>query len=261
MPEFVYQDPFPLGPDTTKYRLLSRDLVSVVQFEGAEVLKVAPEALTLLARAALRDVSFLLRTAHLEKMAAILKDPGSSPNDRGVALVMLRNAEVSDNFVLPFCQDTGTATVVGKKGQRVWTGAKDEECLSRGIYETYRDESLRYSQTVPLTLYEEKNSGTNLPAQIDLYATDGMKYEFLFVAKGGGSANKSMLFQETKAVLNPGTLEKFLTEKMKTLGTAACPPYHLVFVIGGTSAEACLKAVKLASAGCRDALPGAGNMH
>ena len=261
MPEFVYQDPFPLGPDTTKYRLLSRDLVSVARFEGAEVLKVAPEALTLLAREALRDVSFLLRPAHLEKVAAILKDPESSPNDRGVALVMLRNAEVSANFVLPFCQDTGTATIIGKKGQRVWTGARDEECLSRGIYETYRDESLRYSQTVPLTLYEEKNSGTNLPAQIDLYATEGMKYEFLFVAKGGGSANKSVLFQETKAVLNPGTLEKFLVEKMKTLGTAACPPYHLAFVIGGTSAEACLKAVKLASAGYYDSLPIAGNIH
>jgi fumarate hydratase, class I len=259
MPEFAYQDPFPLQPDTTKYRLLSKDLVSVNRFDGAEVLKVAPEALALIAREALRDVSFLLRSAHLEKVAAILSDPEASNNDRGVALAMLRNAEVSANFVLPFCQDTGTATVVGKKGQRIWTGVKDEEYLSRGIYEAFRDENLRYSQTIPMDMYEEKNSGTNLPAQIDLYATDGMKYEFLFLAKGGGSANKSLLFQETKAVLNPGALEKFLTEKMKTLGTAACPPYHLAFVIGGTSAEACMKAVKLASAGYLDSLPAEGN--
>jgi fumarate hydratase, class I len=259
MPEFAYQDPFPLQPDTTKYRLLSKDLVSINRFDGAEVLKVAPEALALVAREALRDVSFLLRSAHLEKVAAILSDPEASNNDRGVALAMLRNAEVSANFVLPFCQDTGTATVVGKKGQRIWTGVKDEEYLSRGIYEAFRDENLRYSQTIPMDMYEEKNSGTNLPAQIDLYATDGMKYEFLFLAKGGGSANKSLLFQETKAVLNPGALEKFLTEKMKTLGTAACPPYHLAFVIGGTSAEACMKAVKLASAGYLDSLPAEGN--
>ena len=259
MPEFVYQDPFPLGPDTTRYRLLTRDHLSVTGFDGVEVLKVAPAALALVAREALRDVSFLLRSAHLEKVAAILDDPEASPNDRGVALAMLRNAEVAAGFVLPFCQDTGTATVIGKKGQRVWTGAKDEEQLARGIYETFQKENLRYSQTIPIDTYEEKNSGTNLPAQIDLYATDGMTYELLFVAKGGGSANKTYLFQETKALLNPASLERFLTEKMKTLGTAACPPYHLAFVIGGTSAEACLKAVKLASTGYLDHLPAAGN--
>jgi fumarate hydratase class I len=223
------------------------------------MLKVDPRALTLLAREALREVSFLLRPAHLEKVAAILKDPEASANDRSVALAMLRNAEIAAEFVLPFCQDTGTATVVAKKGQRVWTGAKDEEWISRGIWETWQKESLRYSQTVPLGMYDEKNSGDNLPAQIDLYATEGMSYDFLFVAKGGGSANKTYLFQETKAVLNPASLEKFLIEKMKTLGTAACPPYHLVFVVGGTSAEACIKTVKLASTGYLDALPREGN--
>ncbi len=260
MPEFVYQDPFPLGPDTTRYRLLTKDHVSVARFEWAEILKVEPAALQQLAREALRDISFLLRPAHLEKVAAILSDPEASANDRGVALAMLRNAEIAAHFVLPFCQDTGTATVIGKKGQNVWTGAKDEEHLSRGIYETFQKENLRYSQTVPLQMYEEKNSGTNLPAQIDLYATTGMTYEFLFVAKGGGSANKTFLFQETKAVLNPESLEAFLTDKMKSLGTAACPPYHLAFVIGGTSAEACLKTVKLATAGYLDGLPAAGGI-
>jgi fumarate hydratase class I len=259
MPEFVYQDPFPLGTDTTKYRLLTKDHVSVTRFDGTEILKIQPEALTLVAREAFRDVSFLLRTAHLEKVAAILADPEASANDRGVAVAMLRNAEVSAKAVLPFCQDTGTATIVAKKGQRVWTGTKDEEYLSRGVYDTYTKEYLRYSQTIPVRMYEEKNSGTNLPAQIDIYATDGMKYEFLFVAKGGGSANKTYLYQETKAVLNPDSLVRFLTEKMKSLGTAACPPYHLAFVIGGTSAEACLKTVKLASAGYLDALPSSGS--
>jgi len=258
MPEFTYQDPLPLGPDTTKYRLLTKDHVSVTRFDGTELLKVQPEALTLVAREAFRDVSFLLRTAHLEKVAAILADPEASANDRGVAVALLRNAEVSAKAILPFCQDTGTATIVAKKGQRVWTGVKDEEYLSRGVYDTYTKENLRYSQTIPIRMYDEKNSGTNLPAQIDIYATDGMKYEFLFVAKGGGSANKTYLFQETKAVLNPDSLVRFLTEKMKSLGTAACPPYHLAFVIGGTSAEACLKTVKLASAGYLDALPTSG---
>ena len=259
MPEFVYQEPFPLGTDPTRYRLLTKDHVSVTRFDGTEILKIEPEALTLLAREALRDVSFLLRPAHLEKVAAILEDPEASANDRGVAIAMLRNAEVSANAVLPFCQDTGTATVVAKKGQCVWTGVKDEEYLSRGIYETYTKENLRYSQTIPIRMYDEKNSGNNLPAQIDIYATTGMKYDFLFVAKGGGSANKTYLFQETKAVLNPDSLVRFLTEKMKTLGTAACPPYHLAFVIGGTSAEACLKTVKLATTGYLDALPTEGN--
>ena len=207
----------------------------------------------------MRDVSFLLRPAHLEKVAAILDDPESSPNDRGVAVAMLRNAEVAAKGVLPLCQDTGTATIAGKKGQQVWTGVNDAEYLSKGVYKTYTEENLRYSQTIPLNMYDEKNSGTNLPAQIDLYATDGMEYKFLFVAKGGGSANKTYLYQETKALLNPASLEKFLVEKMKTLGTAACPPYHLAFVIGGTSAEVCLRTVKYASTGYLDALPTEGN--
>jgi len=261
VPEFQYQDPFPITKDDTHYRLLTADHVSVTQFEKQDVLRVDPEALILVANEAFRDVSFLLRTAHLEKVAAILKDPEASPNDRGVALAMLRNAEVAAKGILPFCQDTGTATIIGKKGQRVWTGVKDEEFLSRGVFKTYTEENLRYSQTVPLNMYKEVNSGSNLPAQIDLYATDGMDYHFLFVAKGGGSANKTFLFQQTKALLNPTSLESFLSEKMKSLGTAACPPYHLAFVIGGTSAEACLKTVKLATAGYLDHLPGEGNHY
>jgi len=260
-PEFVYQDPLPLEKDDTKYRLLTKDHVSVTQFEGKDILKIAPEGLTHLANIAIRDVSFLLRQAHLEKVAAILKDPDASQNDRYVALAMLRNADTSSKGILPFCQDTGTATVFGKKGQQVWTGVKDEEFIAKGIYKTYTEENLRYSQTAPLNMYEEVDTGTNLPAQIDLLATDGMEYNFLFVTKGGGSANKTMLYQETKALLNPASLEKFLTEKMMTLGTAGCPPYHLVFVIGGTSAEACLKTVKLASAGYLDQLPSSGNAH
>jgi fumarate hydratase class I len=259
MPEFRYQDPLPLRHDDTPYRLLTEDHVSVAEFEGREILKVDPEALTLVAREAFRDVSFLLRPSHLAQVAAILEDPEASANDRGVALAMLRNAEVSADFVLPMCQDTGTATIFAKKGQQVWTGVRDEEHLSRGIYETYARESLRYSQTVALSMYEEANSGTNLPAQIDIYATSGMEYHFLMLAKGGGSANKTYLFQETKALLNPKSLVAFLTEKMKTLGTAACPPYHLAFAIGGTSAEACLKAVKLASARALDGLPTTGS--
>jgi fumarate hydratase class I len=257
----LWQDPFPLAPDETPYRLLNTHLVSVSRFDGVEVLKVAPEALTLVAREALRDVSFLMRTRHLEQVAAILDDPEASDNDRAVAITMLRNAEESARMVLPFCQDTGTATVFAKKGQRVWTGVRDEEYLTRGIWETYQKENLRYSQSLPLTLYQEKNSGTNLPAQIDIMATDGMDYTFLFVAKGGGSANKSYLFQESKAVLNPESLETFLVEKMRALGTAACPPYHLAFAIGGTSAEACMKAVKLASTGYLDTLPTSGDAH
>ncbi len=255
MPEFSYQDPFPLGKDDTKYRLLTKDHVSVGTFDGKEILKVSPEGLTFLAHQALRDVSFLLRPAHLDQVAAILSDPEASPNDRGVAVALLRNAEVAANFVLPLCQDTGTATIMGKKGQQVWTGVRDEAFLSEGVFKMYTEENMRYSQTVPLSMYEEVNSGNNLPAQIDLYATEGMEYKFLFVTKGGGSANKMYLYQETKALLNPASLEKFLVEKMKTLGTAACPPYHLVFVIGGTSAEACLKTVKLASTKYLDSLP------
>jgi len=259
MPEFAYQDPFPLGPDSTTYRRLTSDHVSVASFEGQEVLKVAPEALTLLAREAFRDVSFLYRPAHLAKVAAILDDPDASANDRTVALTLLRNAAVASGFTLPMCQDTGTATIVAKKGQKVWTGVKDEEFLSRGVFETYQKENLRYSQTVPLSCYEEANSGTNLPAQIDIYATSGGTYEFLFVAKGGGSANKSALFQETKALLNPKSMEAFLDQKLRALGTAACPPYHLAVVIGGTSAEATMKAVKLASTGYYDTLPTEGD--
>ncbi len=217
MPEFSYQDPFPLGEDDTKYRLLAKNYVSVANFEGKPILKVKPEGLEYLANQAMREISFLLRPKQLEKWAAILEDPESSPNDRGVATALLQNAEVAARFVLPLCQDTGTATIVAKKGQQVWTGAKDEECLSKGVYKTYTEENLRYSQTVPLTMYEEKNSGCNLPAQIDIYASEGAEYKFLFVAKGGGSANKNMLYQETKALLNPASLEKFLVGKMMTL--------------------------------------------
>jgi fumarate hydratase class I len=259
MAGFAYQDPFPYTGDTTAYRHLSSEYVSVGEFDGKEVLKVDPEALSVLAREAMREVSFLLRAKHLKQVAAILEDPEASPNDRGVALAMLRNAEVAAEGVLPFCQDTGTATIYGKKGQQVWTGGGDEEAIARGVFETYTQENLRYSQTIPLTMYEEKNSGNNLPAQIDLHATSGMEYKFLFVAKGGGSANKTYLFQETKALLNPEKLVPFLTDKMKTLGTAACPPYHLAFVIGGTSAETNLKTVKLASTGYLDELPTQGN--
>jgi fumarate hydratase class I len=260
-PAFVYQDPLPVEKDATKYRLLTKDYVSVTQFEGKDILKIQPEGLTLLANVAIRDVSFLLRTAHLEKVAAILKDPQASDNDRYVALAMLRNADTAAKGILPFCQDTGTATIVAKKGQQVWTGVKDEEYLARGVYKTYTEENLRYSQTAPLNMFDEVDTGTNLPAQIDIMATDGLEYQFLFVTKGGGSANKTMLYQETKALLNPASLEKFLTEKMKTLGTAGCPPYHLAFVIGGTSAEACLKTVKLATTGYLDHLPTTGNAH
>jgi fumarate hydratase class I len=260
-PDFVYQDPLPIEKDTTQYRLLTKEHVSLAKFDGKDVLKIEPEALTLLTNVAIRDVSFLLRTAHLEKVAAILKDPQASDNDRYVALAMLRNADTAAKGILPFCQDTGTATVFGKKGQQVWTGVKDEEYIARGVYKTYTEENLRYSQTAPLNMYDEVDTGTNLPAQIDLMATDGMEYQFMFVTKGGGSANKTMLYQETKALLNPASLEKFLTDKMMTLGTAGCPPYHLVFVVGGTSAEACLKTVKLATTGYLDHLPTTGNAH
>jgi fumarate hydratase class I len=259
VPPFRYQELFPLGEDKTSYRLLTKDFVSTATFAGREILKVDPEALAYLASQAMRDCSFLLRAKHLQQVAAILDDPQASANDRYVALTMLRNAEVSAEGILPFCQDTGTATVIAKKGQQVWTGANDAEYLSKGIYKTYTEENLRYSQTIPLDMCEEINSGTNLPAQIDLYATEGASYEFLFVAKGGGSANKTFLFQETKALLNPKSLEAFIVDKMKLLGTAACPPYHLVIVIGGTSAEACLKTVKLASAKYLDSLPLKGN--
>lgn len=260
-PPFKYQAPFPMGQDTTEYYLLTKDHVSVQQFNGKDVLVVEPEGLTQLANVAMRDVSFLLRREHNLMVQNILNDPDASENDKYVALTMLRNAEVSSKGVLPFCQDTGTAIVVGKKGQQVWTGGGDEEALSHGIYKTYTEENLRYSQNAPLDMYNEVNTGCNLPAQIDLYATDGEQYKFLFVAKGGGSANKTYLFQETKALLTPERLLNFLVEKMKTLGTAACPPYHIAFVIGGTSAETNLKTVKLASAKYYDHLPTKGNEY
>ena len=258
---FKYQDTFPLSEDTTEYYLLTKEHVSTTEFEGEEILKVEPEALTLLAQHAFRDANFLLRTEHQEQVAKILSDPEASENDKFVALTFLRNAEISAKGILPFCQDTGTAIIMGNKGQRVWTTGCDKEALSKGVYNTYTKENLRYSQNAPLTMYDEVNTGTNLPAQIDLYAEGGNEYNFLFVAKGGGSANKTYLYQETKALLNPDTLEKFLIDKMKSLGTAACPPYHLAFAIGGTSAESNLKVVKLASTKYYDNLPTEGNEH
>ncbi len=259
MVEFSYQEPFPLADDPTGYRLLTKDHVSIERFGDREMLRIEPAGLSLLARKAMREVSFFLRPKHQEQVGRILHDEGASKNDKFVALTMLQNAVVSAEGQLPFCQDTGTATVVAKKGQRVFTGGNDAEALSRGIFDTYANENLRYSQVVPLSMYDEKNSGCNLPAQIDIYATDGEQYKFLFVAKGGGSGNKTYLFQQTKALLNSDSLPAFLIEKMRTLGTAACPPYHVAFVVGGTSAETCLKTVKLASAGALDELPTSGN--
>ena len=258
-PPFKYQVPFPTGKDTTEYYLLTQNHISVSQFEGREILKVEAEGLTRMANAAMRDVSFLLRTEHQKQVADILDDPEASENDKYVALTMLRNAEISAKGVLPFCQDTGTAIIMGKKGQQVWTDGNDEEALSLGVYKTYVEENLRYSQNAPLNMYDEVNTDCNLPAQIDLYATQGNEYKFLMMTKGGGSGNKTFLYQETKALLNPESLEKFLTEKMQSLGTAACPPYHIAFVIGGTSAEVNLKTVKLASAKYYDTLPTQGN--
>ncbi|HKB56656.1 MAG TPA: fumarate hydratase [Lacunisphaera sp.] len=260
-PPFVYQDPLPLGADEAEYRLLTKDGVSTASFEGREILKVAPEALAYLAREAFHDTNFFLRTKHLEQVAAILQDPEASANDRYVALTLLKNAEIAARGILPMCQDTGTAAIFAKKGQQVWTGGNDAEQLAKGVYECYTKENLRYSQVAPLEMFKEVNTGTNLPAQIDLHATEGAKYEFLFVAKGGGSANKLYFFQENRALLNPKSLEKFITEKMQLLGTSACPPYHLVFVIGGTSAEACMKTLKLATTKYLDGLPTSGNEH
>ncbi|MDB6077464.1 MAG: fumarase, partial [Akkermansiaceae bacterium] len=256
---FVYQDPFPLGPDPTEYECLTSEHVSVSDFEGQSVLKIAPEGLALLANEAMKAINFTLRPSHLTQVAAILDDPEATENDRMVALMLLKNAEIAAKGILPACQDTGTATVMGKKGQQVWTGCDDAEWLSRGIHKTYQEENLRYSQTAPVTMYEEVNTKTNLPAQIDLYATQGDAYKFLFVSKGGGSANKTFLYQETKALLNPKRLKEFCVEKMRSLGTAACPPYHLAIVIGGTSAETCLKTVKMASTRYYDELPTSGN--
>lgn len=256
---FKYQEMFPLSEDKTEYYLLTSDYVKTEKWGDHEFLVVDPQALTVLANQATHDNAFMLRREHNEMVAKILHDPEASENDKFVALTMLRNAEVSAKGQLPFCQDTGTAIIIGKKGQRVYTGDNDEERLSEGVYKTYTENNLRYSQNAPLNMYDEVNTGCNLPAQIDLYATHGDEYNFLFVAKGGGSANKTYLYQETKALINPKTLIPFLVEKMKTLGTAACPPYHIAFVIGGTSAEMNLATVKKASVKYYDNLPTKGN--
>jgi fumarate hydratase class I len=257
---FIYEPLLNLGTDDTQYRLLTKDHVQVKQFDGQEVLCIDPQALTLLSSQAFHDINFFLRPAHLKQVAAILDDPEASENDRMVALTMLKNADVSSAGVLPFCQDTGTATILGKKGHAVWSTG-DEEALSHGVYNAYTENNLRYSQNAALNMWDEKNTNTNLPAQMDLMSVDGDDYKFLFVAKGGGSANKSFLFQETRAVLNPKSLVEYLTSKMVSLGTAACPPYHLAFVIGGTSAEATMKTVKLASTKYLDHLPTTGSAN
>ena len=258
-PEFKYAPMFQIQKDDTEYYLLTKDYVSVSEFEGKPILKVAPEGLTAMANAAFRDVSFLLRRSHNLQVAKILRDPEASDNDKYVALTFLRNAEVSAKGKLPLCQDTGTAIIHGEKGQQVWTGFCDEEALAKGVYKTYTEENLRYSQNAPLSMFEEVNTKCNLPAQIDIEATEGMEYKFLCVTKGGGSANKTYLYQETKALLNREKLIPFMIEKMKSLGTAACPPYHIAFVIGGTSAEKNLLTVKLASTHYYDNLPTTGD--
>lgn len=258
-PEFKYAPMFQLGKDETEYYLLTKDHVSVSEFEGKPMLKVAPEGLTTLIRHAFRDVAFMLRREHNEQVAKALTDPEASDNDKYVALTFLRNAEVAAKGQLPFCQDTGTAIIHGDKGQQVWTEGDDVEAISRGVYETYTQENLRYSQNAPLNMYDEVNTRCNLPAQIDIEAGKGDEYHFLCVMKGGGSANKTYFYQETKAVLNPGTLKPYLVEKMRSLGTAACPPYHIAFVIGGTSAERNLLTVKLASTHYYDGLPTTGD--
>ena len=259
MIDFEYQEMFPLGKDETEYRLLTQDPITLKSFEGRDILEVTAEGLTHLSETAFKEVAHLLRTNHLRQLKAIIDDQHASGNDRYVALEMIKNAVISAEGIFPMCQDTGTAVIMGKKGQQVWTDGSDEEALARGVFNAYTKHYLRYSQNAPLTMYEEKNTGCNLPAQIDLYADKGDAYKFLFIAKGGGSANKVYLFQETKAVLTPETLPEFMKQKMKSLGTAACPPYHLAFVVGGTSAEMNLKTVKLASAGYLDSLPTKGN--
>lgn len=261
MTEFKYQEIFELDKDNTEYRLLTKDYVSIVEADGRQILKIDPKGLELLSETAISDVSFFLRTAHLEKLAKILEDPEATDNDRFVAYTMLRNSETAADGELPTCQDTGTAIIMGKKGEDVYTGANDAEFLSKGVYNTYQDKNLRYSQISPLNMLEEKNTGTNLPAQVDIYSKQGNTYNFLFVTKGGGSANKTYLYQQTKQVLTEKNLYEFLSAKLRDLGTAACPPYHLAFVIGGTSAEMNLKTVKLASVGYYDNLPISGNEH
>ena len=259
MADFFYEKPYQFESDPTNYRLLTDRYVKVEETDGRRILKVDPEALKVLAAAAVADLSFYLRSSHLAKLRRILDDPEATGNDRFVAYVMLRNSVISARGELPWCQDTGTAIVMAKKGEDVYTGAADAEYLSRGIYETFRDRNLRYSQIVPFSMFEEKNTGTNLPAQIDIFSTQGNVYEFLFITKGGGSANKTFLYQQSKSLLNDESLEKFVKEKIKELGTSACPPYHLALVIGGTSAEATLKTVKEASAGYLDNLPTSGS--
>jgi fumarate hydratase, class I len=259
MTDFQYQALLPLGPDPTPYRCLTTDHVALTEFDGQPILKVEPEALRLLAETAMADIAHYLRPGHLKQLSSILSDDEATPNDKFVATELLKNANISASGILPMCQDTGTAVVMGKKGQRVLTSGGDERALARGIYDTYQRRNLRYSQLAPLSMYEEKNTKTNLPAQIELYATDGDEYHFLFMAKGGGSANKSFLYQQTKALLNPESMLRFIDEKIRSLGTAACPPYHLAIVIGGTSAEYTLKTVKLASARYLDSLPTHGN--
>jgi len=257
---FKYEKLFQLSKDKTKYRLISKDYIKEINGpDGKKILKIESQALTLITREAFRDISFLLRTSHHQQLSKIFNDPQASENDKFMAYLLLENADISAEFSLPFCQDTGTAIVIAKKGQRIWTDFNDEKYITKGIFQTYTKENLRYSQTIPLSMYEEKNSGNNLPAQIEIYADEGDEYNFLFIAKGGGSANKTFLYQETKSILNPSTLKNFLIEKMKTLGTAACPPYHIAFVIGGMSAEFCLKTVKLATTGYLDNLPNTGD--
>ena len=261
MNDYAYHELLPLGKDETPYRLLTTDHVSVVEFEGREILKVAPEGLTLLADQAIRDSAHLLRPSHLAQVRKILDDPEASDNDRFVALDMLKNANIAAGWVLPMCQDTGTAIVMGKKGHQVWTDGNDEAAISAGIAKAYNETNLRYSQLAPLSMFEEQNTRTNLPAQIELFADQGDAYKLMFMAKGGGSANKSYLFQETRALLNPEKLRSFIDEKLRMIGTAACPPYHLALVIGGTSAEYTLKLAKLASTRYLDSLPTEGNEH
>lgn len=259
MTEFIYEKPFQITNDLTSYRLLTDKHVTTIETDGRKILKIDPEGLILLAKTAVSDLSFYLRATHLEKLRKIIDDPEATDNDRFVAYMMLRNSVISAGGKLPWCQDTGTAIVIGQKGEDVYTGADDAMYLSKGIFETFRDKNLRYSQVIPFSMFEEKNSGTNLPAQIDLYSTTGNRYEFLFITKGGGSANKTYLYQESKSLLNEESLLRFVREKIEDLGTSACPPYHLALVIGGTSAEATLKAVKEATAGSLDHLPVTGS--
>ncbi|MDD9878403.1 MAG: fumarate hydratase [Magnetovibrio sp.] len=261
MPSYDHHTMFPLSADDTPYRLITAEGVGVTEFNGEEILTVDPAVMAELSNAAFRDISHLLRPAHLKQLRAILDDPEASDNDRFVALDLLKNANISAGGVLPMCQDTGTAIIMGKKGQRVWTGGGDEAALSEGAFRAYDENNLRYSQVAPMDMFQEVNTGDNMPAQVDIYATDGDEYSFLFIAKGGGSANKTFLYQQTKALLNPDSLVAFLDEKIRTLGTAACPPYHLAVVIGGTSAEMNLKTVKLASTKYLDALPTHGNEY